>query len=177
MQLVVALRGAGVFIEDPQIIARTGWTTEELSAAIEAARPAGPFGLVSLLIGVNNQFRGRTVEAFAGPFLTALDHAIGCAGNVASHVLVLSIPDWGATPYAAGRDRYRVAMEIDAFNAVSRAHAQAAGARYIDVTTQSREAAADPTLLVADGLHPSARMYAEWVRLTLAEALQILGET
>lgn len=174
--MAIAIRATGLAVSDPEIIARTGWTAEDLSAAIDTARPTGPFGLVSLLIGVNNQFRGRLVEEFGKLFVGALDRAIRCAGGTASRVLVLSIPDWGVTPYAAGRDRYRIATEIDAFNAVTRREALGVGARYVDITPLSREAAADRSLLAGDGLHPAAAMYAGWVRLAMPQAMRALTE-
>lgn len=174
VQLAAMLRERGIAVQDPRIIARTGWTTDELSAAIDQADLRGPFGLVSLLIGVNNQYRGRTAEEYRGEFAGLLQRAIGFAGGDASRVLVLSIPDWGVTPFAEGRDRARIAAEIDAYNAVARELALAAGVHFVDVTQQSRDAGADPAFLVEDGLHPSGRSYAEWARLALPEAVEAL---
>ena len=90
---------------EPQIIAKTGWTTDELNAAIDAADPKGPFDLVTLLIGVNNQYRGRDAEQYRGEFAALLKRAIRFAGGDAKKVIVVSIPDWGVTPFAEGRDR------------------------------------------------------------------------
>ena len=176
-RLAAMLRERGVEIEEIEIVAKTGWTTDELTAAIDAARPVGPFDLVSLLIGVNNQYRGRAVEEYGGEFRGLLDRAVGFAGGDASRVVVLSIPDWGVTPFAEGRDRAQVAEEIDAFNAVNRAEAVAAGARYVDVTPVSREAATNAGLVASDGLHPSGEMYRRWAELVLPEALAGLGHT
>ena len=100
----------------PQIIAKTGWTTDELDAAIDAANISKQFNFVSLLIGVNNEYRGRTVKDFKIEFEHLLQRAIQFAGNKADHVFVLSIPDWGVTPFAEGRDRKKIAEEIDAYN-------------------------------------------------------------
>lgn len=175
VQLAALLRGRGIQLADPQIIARTGWTTDELSAAIDDADLRGPYALVSLLIGVNNQYCGRDAEEYRAEFATLLRRAIGFAGGDASRVVVLSIPDWGVTPFADGRDRAQIAAEIDAYNAINRDEAQRAGAHWVDVAPQSRAAGADPAFLVADGLHPSGRAYAEWARLALPAAIEALG--
>ena len=153
---------------EPQIIARTGWTTDELNAAIDAANVQGPYELVTLLIGVNNQYRGRDAEEYRGELAALLRRAIGFAGGDPSRVVVVSIPDWGVTPFAEGRDRAQIAREIDAYNAVNREEALRAGARYVDITPVSRRD--DPALVAADKLHPSAVQYTEWVRLILPEA-------
>jgi len=169
-QMARALR-----IPEPQIIARTGWTTDELSAAIDAADPRGPFDLVTLLIGVNNQYRGRSADEYWQQFDALLKRAIGFAGGTAQRVVVVSIPDWGVTPFAAGRDRARVGSEIDRFNAIGREETSRAGARWVDITPISRRASAEPRLIAPDGLHPSAAMYAEWVKMigpVAAEALR-----
>ena len=147
----------------PQIIAKTGWTTDELNAAIDAANPQGPFELVTLLIGVNNQYRGRDAEQYRGEFAALLRRAIGFAGGDPKRVIVVSIPDWGVTPFAEGRDRVKIAQEIDVYNAVNREEAARAGAKYVDITPVSRR---DDVALVADDkLHPSAKQYTEWVKL------------
>lgn len=177
VQLADLLRERGIDAGDPRIIARTGWTTDELSAAIDDADPQGPYALVSLLIGVNNQYRGRGTEEYRTEFAGLLRRAIGFAGGDASRVIVLSIPDWGVTPFADGRDRAQIAAEIDAYNAVNRDEARRAGAHWIDITPQSRAAGADPAFLVADGLHPSGRAYTEWARLALPAALEALGSS
>ena len=161
-QLVESLRARGVRIQDPQIIARTGWTTDELDAAIDAADPRGPYELVTLLIGVNDQYRGRTAEQYREPFRKLLQRAIRFAGGAASKVVVVSIPDWGVTPYAEGRDRAAIAKAIDEFNAVNREESAKAGARYVDVTGVSRKLGDDRSQLVTDGLHPSGSQYREW---------------
>lgn len=173
-QLARRLRAAGNPLDNPLIIARTGWTTSELAAAIDRVNPQGTFDLVTLLIGVNNQYRGYPVSEYELEFQVLLERALGFAGGDASHVIVISIPDWGVTPYAAGRDGRAIAAQIDAFNAVNRRAAEVADARYVDVTPISRRAAEDAGLLAADGLHPSGSMYAEWVELILPEAVEAL---
>ena len=175
VRLAALLRERGVPIGEPRIIARTGWTTDELSAAIDEADPQGPYALVTLLIGVNNQYRGRSAEEYRAEFAGLLRRAIGFAGGEAGRVVVLSIPDWGVTPFAEDRDRAQIAAEIDAYNAINREEARRAGAHWVDVTAQSREAGADPSFLASDGLHPSGRAYAEWARLALPAALQSLA--
>ena len=174
-QLVARLREGGRAAGDPLIVARTGWTTDELMAEIDGAAPEGRFDLVSLLIGVNDQYRGRDVEEFRAGFRALLRRAIGFAGGEAGRVIVLSIPDWGVTPFAGGRDRAAIAQAIDRFNAAGRDETRRAGARYVDVTAVSREAAGDATLLAADGLHPSGAMYAAWASLALPAARDAIG--
>jgi len=169
-QLVRALRAGKTIVADPEIIAKTGWTTDELSAAIDAAKPHGPYSLVTLLIGVNNQYRGRDAEQYRKEFVALLHRAIGFAGGDAKRVIVVSIPDWGATPFAEGRDRAKIGAEIDRFNALAREEAMRAGAHFADVTPVSRHASTDPTLVAPDGLHPSAKMYAQWVSVILPQA-------
>jgi lysophospholipase L1-like esterase len=153
---------------EPQIIAKTGWTTDELNAAIDAADPKGPYDLVTLLIGVNNQYRGRSAEEYRTQFVGLLQRAIGFAGGNAKHVIVVSIPDWGLTPFAEGRDRTKISREIDHFNAINREEAKRAGAKWVDITIISRRS--DPALVAGDGLHPSGQQYAEWVRAIVPEA-------
>jgi lysophospholipase L1-like esterase len=168
VRLAAALRARGsstARIAEPMIIARTGWTTDELSRGIDEAAPRGGFDIVTLLVGVNDQYRGRSSRDYRERFRALLQRAVGFAGRRAASVVVISIPDWGVTPFAAGRDRARIASEIDAFNAINKAEAQSAGARYVDITGISRRAATDRSLLASDGLHPSASMYDDWVRV------------
>jgi len=173
-QLAALLCAQGLNVGEPTIIATTGWTTDELSAGIDRADPQGAYELVSLLIGVNNQYRGRGLDEYRQQLVALLQRAIAFAGGKPGRVLVLSIPDWGVTPFAADRDRAAIAAAIDAFNAVNREEAERPGAHYIDVSPFSRTAAADPTLIAADGLHPSGKMYAEWARLALPAAREAL---
>ncbi len=175
--LANGLRAAGLEMSDPHIIARTGWTTDELMMRIDQAELTGPFDLVSLLIGVNNQYRGRSVMEYREQFVTLLEQAVALAGGDAGRVVVLSIPDWGVTPFAVEmrRDPGRVSAEINAFNAASREEAAARGVAYVDVTPISRQAAADPALLADDGLHPSGKMYAAWVELALPMVCAMLA--
>ncbi|WP_407353013.1 SGNH/GDSL hydrolase family protein [Luteimonas sp. R10] len=177
LQLARALRADGIPLADPRIIAVTGWTTGELSAAIDAAEPLGTYGFVSLLIGVNDQYRGRDVDDYREQFAALLQRAVGFAGGRADRVLVLSIPDWGMTPFAAqsGRDPARVARELDAYNAAAARTCAAGGVAFVDITAVSRARGAEADMLAEDGLHPSAAMYAEWARLALPAARQRLS--
>ena len=175
VQLAALLRRHGAAVADPQMVARTGWTTSELSAGLDQAAPSGRFDLVSLLIGVNDQYRSG--DNYRGQFVALLQRAIEFAGDDPARVIVLSIPDWGATPFAEGRDRAKIAAEIDRFNAINRAETEQAGARYADITPVSRATRGPgPESNVApDGLHPSAGMHAAWARLALPQALAALG--
>lgn len=156
------------------IIARTGWTTDELWDGIQAQKIDPPYDLVSLLIGVNNQYRGLDIEEYRKSFVFLLNKAIEYAGGDANRVIVLSIPDWGVTPFAGDRDSKKIADEINQFNAINREETEKAGAHYIDITPISREAVNDPSLIAGDGLHPSGKMYTEWSKLALPVALDIL---
>lgn len=175
VQLAAMLRERGIDVAEAEIIATTGWTTDDLASAIVEREPRGPYGLVSLLIGVNNQYRGQPLEEYRRQFRGLLEQAITFAGDEPGRVLVLSIPDWGVTPFAEGRDRDQIAREIDAFNAVNRDESASAGARYVDVTPTSRMAAADRRLMAEDGLHPSGLMYRAWAELALPGALAALA--
>ena len=163
-QTVALLNGK---LSIPQIIATTGWTTDELDAAITAANITTTFDIVSLLIGVNNQYRERTVNNFEIEFEHLLQRAIEFANNNSTHVVVLSIPDWGVTPFAEGRDREKIATEIDAYNLVCKRAAQKFNIHFIDITTAQRVDGSKEEFLAADKLHPSGKEYKKWAeRLT-----------
>ena len=164
-QLARQLQREFTTLEAPRIIARTGWTTGELLAGIADARPPGKYDLVSLLIGVNNQYRGLDLQEFATELDELLALSIRMADATPSHVMVLSIPDWSVTPFAADRDRSAVATEIARFNQCLMEHATRHGCTHIDITPCSRKADQDTGLLAEDGLHPSASMYKMWCDL------------
>ena len=176
MQLARLLRMDGILLGDPRIVATTGWTTDELDAAITAAEPLGEHDFVTLLIGVNNQYRGRDVAEYRTQFAALLWRAIGFARNRPDRVLVLSIPDWGITPFAAqsGRDTAQIARELDAYNLAARDVCAQRGVAFVDITPVSRARGAEPAMLAADGLHPSAAMYTEWTRLAFPVAHHLL---
>lgn len=171
-QLVAALRARDIAIADPEILARTGWTTDELSAAMDAHAFHPPYALVTLSIGVNNQYRGRDVENYRAEFRALLERAIALAGGDPRRVVVVSIPDWGVTRFGAesGRDTRAIAHELDAYNASNAQISTLLHVHYADVTAISRDGAAQPQLLVADGLHPSAAMYARWLDTIFPQA-------
>jgi lysophospholipase L1-like esterase len=161
-QAVALMRKQHIDVADPVIIATTGWTTDELAATIQEHNLHETFSFVTLLIGVNNQYRGRSVDNYKVEFKQLLDHAIVFAGNHADHVVVLSIPDWGATPFADGRDRQKIAHEIDAYNAACKEITLAHKCQYIEITESTRRNGQDALYVAGDGLHPSAKEYAVW---------------
>ena len=175
--LARALRAEGVALEDPRIIATTGWTTDELAAAIDAAEPLGEWDFVSLLVGVNNQYRGRSLENYREEFTTLLQRAIDFARGRAERVLVLAIPDWGVTPFgtASGRDVAQIARELDAFNAAAAAICAEHGVAFVDIAPLARVRGAEAAMLAEDGLHPSAAMYALWAAQALPVARRLLA--
>lgn len=161
-QTVALLRQKNINITDPVIIATTGWTSDELQAAIREKDLKETFSIVSLLIGVNNQYRGRSVENYQVEFLQLLSQAIHFANGHADKVFVLSIPDWGVTPFAEGKDRAQIATEIDAYNAASKTITQAHQCHFIDITDSTRANGQKEDFLAEDKLHPSGKEYAIW---------------
>jgi lysophospholipase L1-like esterase len=177
VQLVDRLSSNGYKFSDLFIIAQTGWTTGQLLNAIRAnGERQSDYDMVSLLIGVNNQFRGRDTAEYRKEFVELLDLSIGFSGNDPEKVLVVSIPDYGVTPFAQNMDPERIAKEIDYFNAINYDESMRAGVRYVDVTPNSRLAKTDLTLLADDELHPSGKMYAAWVELIFPAAVYIVSD-
>lgn len=162
-------------IDNPHYIARTAWTTDELHDEIDAQKPRGPFDLVTLLVGVNDQYRARPLKEFGASFGPVFQRALGLAGKKASRVIVLSIPDWGATPFAADRDAAAIGRDIDEYNAHARSVVTKAGCAWIDITVMSRRMAKDPSLVVSDGLHPSGELYRQWAELVAPAAKAALA--
>jgi lysophospholipase L1-like esterase len=161
-QAAALLKKAGIQMDEPTIIAKTGWTTDELQDKLSTVRLAIPFDFVSLLIGVNNQYRGRISDEYAQQFEELLQQAIDYAGGKTNHVIVLSIPDWGFTPFAEGRDRKQIAKEIDLYNSINERISKKYKVHYVNITTFTREVTTDKTLVAKDGLHPSAKDYTRW---------------
>jgi lysophospholipase L1-like esterase len=157
---------------EPTIIATTAWTSAELLAAFDAAPPTGPFSLVSLQIGVNDQFRGLPLAELSANVRALLDRARRVRGEVPGGVFMVSIPDWGVAPFAADHDRVEIAADIDRFNGALADLAVDAGLPFVDVTAASRNGAAK---LAADGLHPAAEQYRQWVDLILPVAAPLVG--
>jgi lysophospholipase L1-like esterase len=177
-QCVQLLRRAGYPFSAPEIIARTGWTTGELEQGIRQTLLQPVYDIVSLLIGVNNQYRGYSVEDYAADFERLLLQALASAGHHPQRVFVLSIPDWGLTPFARNRqsDVQPISAAIDVFNQVNRDIAGRYGVRWLDITPGSRLAGTDSSLLAADQLHYSGKAYGRWAEV-LAEAItEVFGK-
>jgi lysophospholipase L1-like esterase len=181
VQLAALLHARGIALDAPRIIATTGWTTDELDAGIDAAHAAAPIptdhALVSLLIGVNNQYRGRSLAEYEVQFAGLLERAIEFAGGDPRRVIVLAIPDWGVTPFAiqSGRDRAQIATQLDAFNLSAQRMTEARGARFVDTAPASRERGGEVAMLADDGLHPSAALYALWAAAAMPAAQAALA--
>ncbi len=173
--LTATLRECGINVAAPHLIARTAWTSDELRNAIAAAHPSGAFDVVTLMIGVNDQYRGRDLDTFSRNFGPLLQTAIELAGGDTRRVVVISIPDWGCTPFGAERDRSRISAQIDAYNEWLHERAAAVGATWVDVTPASRAMQADSRLVASDGLHPSGEMHRRWAQDIGRAALRVLS--
>ena len=163
-QTIQLLRNAGYDFYAAEIIAKTGWTTDELLEAITGTTFSNPYDIVSLLAGVNNQYRGMSIDEYANSFETLLKNAISFSDKRNDHVFVLSIPDWGVTPVAKDRNPIFISAEIDRFNEVNKQLSHQYRVGYINITEETRKAAADETLLATDKLHPSGKAYAVWAK-------------
>ncbi len=176
-QTVELLKKQEIFFAEPEIIAQTGWTTDELASAIAASDLQRTFDFVTLLIGVNNQYRQRAIANYKEEFLSLLQTAIAFADNKKERVAVISIPDWGATPFVAQdthkRSREAIANEIDEFNAAQESICKEAGIHFINITPASRNAKEDRALIAEDGLHPSGKMYGEWAEKVAERVVQV----
>jgi lysophospholipase L1-like esterase len=166
-QLVSKLRADQNIVVDAKIIAQTGWTTGDLKSAIKSTNLAPKYDFVTLLIGVNNQYRGANINTYRKEFIELLQTSITYAGGDASHVFVLSIPDYSVTPFAGNNEntKSKIASEIDAYNQIDREEAQKLEVNFLDITPISRKAKNEQSLIAPDGLHPSAEMYKQWVEL------------
>ncbi len=162
-QAAQLLAQQGLQFSLPNIIAVSGWTTGNLLTSLASMPPTTNYDLVTLLIGVNNQYQGRSQAEYKIQFAELLTKAIAYAGGRKTRVFVLSIPDYSVTPFAQNNDTVRIAREIDEFNAINKQITIAMGVSYLDITGISREARMDPTLIATDGLHPSGKQYARWV--------------
>lgn len=164
-QTVARLKQLGITVTVPDYIATTGWTTGNLLSAIASANKNKNYDLVSLLIGVNNQYQGRDTGEYRRQFTECLQQAILHAANRKERVFVLSIPDYGVTPFGGMFDRQKIAREIDQFNNINLFVAAQYGVTYLNITPGSREALNDPSLVANDGLHPSGKEYRKWAEL------------
>lgn len=178
MQAIELLKKENIEFEKPIIIARTGWTTDELSEAIKERNLRSKYDYVTLLIGVNNQYRGRDVENYRHEFHELLTTATAYASGNTNHAFVISIPDWGVTPFGNSdkRGEKKIGEEIDHFNAIAKEETLKAKAHYIDITPFSREAKTNPALIANDGLHPSGMMYKEWAKKLVAEMRKVITQ-
>jgi lysophospholipase L1-like esterase len=170
-QTVQLIRAQNIKINEPFIIATTGWTTRNLINALNATPPQNNYDVVSLLIGVNNQYQGKSIDEYKIEFTELLNRSIQYAANKPTHVFVLSIPDYSVTPFASGSNKAKIAAEIDQFNAANKAIALQLGVNYIDITSISREP--DPALIANDGLHPSGMQYKRWSELLAPAILKV----
>jgi lysophospholipase L1-like esterase len=161
------LKGAKFTMNSVQIIAKNGWTADDLKNGLASADKKSMYQIVSLLIGVNNQYQGRSIKDFETAFVSVLQSAILLTGNKSKRVFVISIPDWGITPFASGRDRKEIATEIDNYNLICEKNAKLYGANYINITDAYRLEGFKPDYLSYDGLHPSKLEYNKWaIKLT-----------
>jgi len=163
VQLVDSLRSEGVAVQNPKIIAQTGWTTDELIAAVDDADLSQKYDLVSLLIGVNNQYRGYDFEIFRKEFDQLLEQAIAFAGGESQNVFVVSIPDYGVTPLGQQKNPDKIARQLKRYNAAARKISDAHDVSFVNITPESKEAKTDTSLVASDNLHPSGKMYQQWV--------------
>ena len=179
MQAVELLKKDEITFDKPTIIAKTGWTTDELAAAIKQANYTASAGelFVTLLIGVNNQYRDRDAKQYRKEFVELLNTALHFAGGKANHVFVISIPDWGVTPFAANdrRSREEIGKAIDLYNSINKQEALKAHVNYVDITPISRQVKEHPEFVAGDGLHPSGKMYAEWAKLLAARMKPVIS--
>mgnify|MGYP003575766796 CR=1 FL=1 len=175
-QLQSLLKDKGLDVGTPKIIAKTGWTSDELQSAIKSENLTGTYSFVTLLIGVNNQYRGYPLSTYKKEFSELLQKAIAFANGDKSKVFVVSIPDWGATPFGknSGRSPENIAAEIDTFNAANQDITTASGVSYTNITPASRNASNDASLVASDGLHPSGNMYSEWAAALLPKIFVVL---
>jgi lysophospholipase L1-like esterase len=165
VQTIKLLRQHDVDVDNPDIIATSGWTTTDLLSALNTDPPKKAYSVVTLLIGVNNQYQGKSLTEYKTDFTELLERSIFYAGNIKNHVFVISIPDYSVTPFASASDTAMIARGIDAFNAVNKSISLNGGVHYLDITSISREAKSDSALIASDGLHPSATQYKKWSEL------------
>ena len=175
VQAIAALKKEGIAFADPEIIATTGWTTADLLHAISKKSTTPAYDIVTLLIGVNNQYQGRSVAEYTTQFTSLLHQSIAFAGNRPSHVIVISIPDYAVTPFGESTgNAASISVQVDAFNAINKQVSLSCHVNYVDITSESRKAAADPTLVAHDGLHYAAKEYGVWAALIVQQIENIL---
>lgn len=173
-QTIALLTNDSLLFPTLQYIAVTGWTTQNLLYGIEQQNPKGPFDIVSLLIGVNDQYQHLDKASYSERFKACLNKAVALAGNKKDHVFVLSIPDYSVTPFAAQMNKTQISKEIDEFNAINKAITLSYNISYTDITALTREAEKDASLIAVDGLHPSGKEYAKWAALLAPQVRFVL---
>lgn len=174
-QTVQLLRKKGFHFHAPELVAKTGWTTFELAEHILHTSLNEHYDFVTLLIGVNNQYRHLESSEYKTDFEFLLKKAIHYAGEKPEHVFVLSIPDWGFTPFAKEKNRQKIAAEIDEYNMLNKQIAQQYKVHYLDITTPLRSVADDDNFIAADGLHPSGKAYAQWAQMLARMIIEVAG--
>lgn len=167
-QLAVALTKKGVNVAMPTIIATTGWRTDNLKNAMTIAKLKNEYDLVSLLIGVNNQYQGKWADQYAIEFEELLTTAVQLAKGKKENVFVVSIPDYGFTPFGQSKQE-KISKELDQFNAINKTITEKHGIAYFNITDISRKGLVDKELVASDGLHPSGKMYSQWVDLIVKD--------
>ncbi|MEO9887623.1 MAG: SGNH/GDSL hydrolase family protein [Balneola sp.] len=177
VQLVQKLNNSGFSVQPPEIIAKTGWTTNELQAAIAKEKPKNNFDLVSLLIGVNNQYRGYPIEQYTKEFTELLKQAISFANDNPKNVFVVSIPNYGVTPFGMGKGEDKIRQELLIYDSIADSISSEFNISFINITPVSEKAKEDPTYIANDQLHPSGKQYTEWVDLILPRVKTILKTT
>lgn len=175
-QLVEALRDSGITISDLKIIAQTGWTTTDLRNAIQESQLNAPYELVSLLIGVNDQYQNRDIKKYPQRFQWLLEKAIQLAGGKVNHVFVVSIPDYSVTPYGQKREPIMISEEIARYNTINQQISNRLGVTFINITPISEHAENNVALIADDGLHPSGKMYKLWVEQIMQKMLPNIKE-
>ncbi|RTL59900.1 MAG: SGNH/GDSL hydrolase family protein [Sphingobacteriales bacterium] len=161
-QTIQLLRKAGLHFHAPEIIAKTGWTTFELAEHLIHTQLEKQYDFVTLLIGVNNQYRGLSIDDFKNDFDFLLKKAVHLSGENPERIIVLSIPDWGVTPFAVSNNQQQIASEIDAYNQICEAAAKKQHCHFINITSSQREDGNKAEFLASDKLHPSGKEYAKW---------------
>ena len=170
-QAVQLLRSWGKMFHAPEIVARSGWTTSELASQVDHTILNTGYDFVSLLIGVNNQYRGQLPNIYSLEFEELLARSVSLAGERPSGVFVLSIPDWSLTPFANSLDKTRISSEIAKFNDINYSVSEKHKVNYVDITSGSSERSEDISFITSDGLHPSGKAYKRWASL-LAEGIK-----
>jgi lysophospholipase L1-like esterase len=173
MQTAALLKQEGIVMADPVYIAQTGWTTINLQQAIKTQNPLPGYDLVTLLIGVNDQYQGMDTASYAIRFTELLEKSIWLGKGIKSNVFVLSIPDYSVTPFVASANKPRVKMEIEWFNKINRRITTEYGISYTDITASTREAETNAALIANDNLHPSGLEYKKWAEM-LAPKMKVV---